>query len=353
MPKIFKKKLRGSVLFLKSPTPKSGRATFAIIERKNGKNKTLYPDQLRTINEKFKLGQLNYDQARLLAEEVLEKITPKQAVVHNQANLKLVEDYWEKDYGSRDLVDASSAKNRLLRAAEAVGTLSILIATRNDLQDQVDRRFKGNRQRDIVAALNQLLKFAGRDIRLRKSREEIKRIRKITVDELYRILPYIKDEKLRLMHEVAFGTGLRAGELFGITEENLKKEHLEFDTQIDVDGIRRHTKNRKSRSAYILQKFRPAVKEWVAIPLSDRLKFRKRSIAKITREASKKALDREITFHDLRHSYAVYLISKNVSLSLVAQSLGDSIRVAERYYVGFAPEPESIAQISALERRGK
>jgi hypothetical protein len=47
-------------------------------------------------------------------------------------------------------------------------------------------------------------------------------------------------------------------------------------------------------------------------------------------------------FHDLRHSYAVYLIGKGMSLDWVAQSLGNSRDVCERFYKSHILQDDSI-----------
>ena len=45
--------------------------------------------------------------------------------------------------------------------------------------------------------------------------------------------------------------------------------------------------------------------------------------------------EKHLKFHDLRHSYAIYLLSLGMSLERVAQSLGNSIQFCQQYYVGF------------------
>ncbi len=219
------------------------------------------------------------------------------------------------------------------------------------IQQEIDRRFKGNKQRSIVSALNQLLKFTGRNIKLREAREEIAHVSYISENELELLLTQIEDEKFRLMHEVAFATGLRAGELFGLLPEHIKEDYIEVGSQIDVSRIRRHVKNRKPRKAYMLPGYEKKIREWAKIPIEERLKFRNRSIARITRTASRKALKKEITFHALRHSYAIYLVSKGVGLTHVAQFIGDTLKVTERYYSGHVSTPESIQLVKTILKR--
>ncbi len=121
---------------------------------------------MEAINKRFLAKKINFAQARQLASEVVDQIQPKTAVLHNQANLKLLDEYWETEYAQRDIVDVRSAWNRLMRAVESVGHYSLMAAGRDELQQEIDKSFKGNKQRSIVSALNQLLKFTGRNIKL-------------------------------------------------------------------------------------------------------------------------------------------------------------------------------------------
>ncbi len=141
---------------------------------------------------------------------------------------------------------------------------------------------------------------------------------------------------------------MRAGELFGLLPNHIRVDHIEVSSQIDVNRMRRAVKNRKPRKLYVLPGFESRVKKWAELPIEERLKFRKRSIAKYTRRASRKALGREITFHCLRHSYGVFLVSKGVGLTHVAQFIGDTLKVTERYYSGHVSTPESIQLVKTI-----
>lgn len=349
MLKPSKKKLE-SMLWLKRPTVKSESAKFSLIEKlPSGKCQTLRDQRLTAINLLFKEKQISFQEAEQQCLSLLESLKPKRKRLFNSSNAKLLEEYWERAYLHRDLVDKKSAKNRLIRAIDAVGSLSILSSDERELQREVDRKFKGNAQRRIVEALNQIFKFFKTGVKLRLAREDWGEISYVTEEELKKILPHIKDPQIRLMHEVAFGTGLRAGELFGILPKDFKSDRsLLVESQIDVNRKRRSTKTRRSRRAIVFKQFVDALNQWLEIPIEERLKFRKRSISKITREASAKAIGRSITFHDLRHSYAIYMVSKGIGLTDVKNSIGDTMKVCERYYAGFISTPETINRLSKL-----
>jgi integrase len=340
------------VIFLKSPSPKNGRATFAIVRRKRVKgktvNETLKPEALIAINEQFTSKKITFEQARLLAQEVVHTLTPpKTAVLHNEANLKILNDYWADQYEERDIVDPASARNRLVRAVEAVGHYSLLSASKAELQKEIDSRFKGNKQRVIVSALNQILSWLKRGIKLKKNREEFARVRHITREELDQLLSHIQHPVLELFHRVAFGTGLRYGELFSILPEDVGAESIKLSYQYDRDGTQRATKNRRVRKAFILPEFHKDVVQLANLTIEERLQYRNFPISKVTQKAAKK-IGKSCSFHDLRHSYAIYLISKGASLTLVSQSIGDSIKVTEQYYAGFVLTPESIQLLSSI-----
>ena len=60
---------------------------------------------------------------------------------------------------------------------------------------------------------------------------------------------------------------------------------------------------------------------------------------------------KHLTFHALRHCYAINLLSMGVSMSLVAQSLGNTLSVCQQYYVGFELTNDSIDAIQAIVKK--
>jgi integrase len=59
-------------------------------------------------------------------------------------------------------------------------------------------------------------------------------------------------------------------------------------------------------------------------------------------------------FHDLRHSYAIHMLEKvEVSLTMVAKLLGDSIQVVEQYYAGFALGEEGLRSVDLLYKSSR
>ena len=53
-------------------------------------------------------------------------------------------------------------------------------------------------------------------------------------------------------------------------------------------------------------------------------------------------------WHDLRHSYAIFLLTKGVPIQLVAQSMGNSVSVCEKHYAGFVLTDVGISAINNI-----
>jgi integrase len=344
--------------------PGSGRRTFQVLRRvlKRGekpKHETVANERLDAINASL-LNELQDAQTceiqvrELMAD--LQKIERQRlpTIVHNEENQRVLQQYWDKEYSDRGLTNPDAAYNRLVRAVSAVGSLSLFSASQSDLQKAVNKKYPDNRQRDVVAATNQLLKFIGRGIELKRRPEVVEDPHYLTTEELAAAQKHVEDPLDRLFQRVAFGTGLRAGEVFALTPESVMGAQFFTQHQIDRHLQRRHNKRKlsKRRAVYVLPGFEGDVREWVGIPLKTRLKMRNKRHAAILTAACVKAFpdlpEKHVVFHDLRHSYAIYLVSRGVSLSQVAQCLNNSVVVCERYYSGFVLKDETIESIKRI-----
>lgn len=337
--------------------PDQTRKSFLVLKLSITNNKRVYEkvenEAIDAINKAFQKDKA-LSACIVLAKEVianlykeLNKHNPK--VVHNSANRDLLEKFWKDEYEHRDLIDFESSKNDFKRAIEAVGPLSLYSTTREDLQKEVAKSTKGNKQRRIVERLNTLLKYIGRDIKLRKDKKHHQDVAYLNETDVLKMLKHIESEDVRLMAEAAFYTGCRTGELFAISSTTIRTNTILVQSQIDREGNKRGTKNRLVRKAFIIAAGRTRVKQWAAL---DKSSFRNLKFADIINQACQRAFPEDqskwIVFHDLRHSYAIYLLSKGISLSLVAQSLGNSVTVCQENYAGFSLADESIDSIEQI-----
>jgi integrase len=337
--------------------PGKGRASYSVLRdevKPDGRRaqSIVRDERIDAVNIAFK----NQTQSPAICEMQLQQVIESLYVPHRLAkaqfteeNRKLLERYWETEYADRTLADTDSAKNDLLRAIAAVGTLSLVSASKDQLQKEVDKKFKGNKQRRRVSRLNQLLKFAGRPIRLRRDKKEKRRVKYLSPEEFERVIRYISDPVEQMVVTVCYSVGCRIGEAFGLTTADYKSNVVHVDKQMKRD-LQITDRKRGGECDSVPNPIGVVrLKEW--LKFKDRETYRNRDWPEIVRTACQKAFPDDsskwITTHGLRHSYAIWLLSKGVSLSLVAQSLGDSMAVVEEHYTGFVLTPESIEMIKS------
>jgi integrase len=330
------------------------------INRVTQKTETVKVPEIQHIAEMFLDGKIDDDEARKLLSDLRFKLYEKDGatitkIVFNTENRKLLEKYWKDEYEYRlgRLVDSKTTWYDLSRAVDAVGKVSLITGTRSEIQKQIDKVAKGNKHRRIVFKLNQLLKYLGRDIELLPAHKVPYEVRHIALEELPLVLNKIPDPKSRIMVEAAFRTGCRLGELFALDLRTYSSNRnvIKVAKQLDLNGVRRQTKNRKERTAYVLPGSAPVLEAWVAV--RDQVTNAERITAAATvKKACALAFPKDkskwLTFHDLRHCYVIHLLSNGVPLDHVAQSIGDSISVAQEHYAGFNLSPTSLDLINKI-----
>jgi len=356
--------ISGEYIAVKKPSELTGgkgkRRRFALSQKVGKAFKLLTSEELESINENYVSGVITAKQALDKVEELVQQLYKerdqhKPQVVHMPANIRVLNKYWDMVYSDRELVDRETMFNDIKRAVGSVGKLSLISATKTQLQQTVNEFYKQspNLQRRAVTRLNQLLKFLNRGFQLSKVRERMEEIQHLSMREWMKVSDRIEDKGFKILCWVAMTTGCRLGEIFAISDTNVnwKKNYINVSTQIDKDFKRRTTKNRRSRKAFLLDEGQEWLKLWLDISDSEKERLRTIHHADKLKEACEKVFSNQnkfIKFDDLRHSYAVHLLSKEVPLSFVAQSLGNSHKVCEKYYVGFVLADESIETISRI-----
>lgn len=295
--------------------------------------------------------------------------------VFNSENRALLEKYWRAEYAGRDLVDPDTMRGDLRRAVDAVGSIPLLSGDRGELQAALGDVAAGDagKQRRLASRLNQLLAWAGRDFRLRLSKPTRPDVLFLTLEEFELVLPHFgrararkdgsyragareRETGLHLLARVALHSGCRLGEIFGLTSASLREGYLRVVTQLDPGMRRRETKTRQERRASVIPPGMEYVRAWLDLPAEVRAELRGVKHATEWRRAcvrafGKKRADKLVTFHDLRHSYAVHLIGRGVPINLVAQSLGNSVAVCEKYYAGFVLSDASVDAIQGILKK--
>ncbi len=277
--------------------------------------------------------------------------------VFNQQNQNLMERYWRVEYeeSDRDVKDPASAKGKLQRTIFAMGNVSLVSANKAEIIKQFEsNRFPRNKERELTDKLNALLKFAGRDVRIRKKQEERPKVKHLNEKDMLKVAKYVnqtdsnEDQALEAMIMLAFYSGLRLGELYALTKQSLKGKGLEVISQIDKDDIERDPKWGSARMAFLFPQGTPYFKKWTE--LKDSIEISRSLVSKRFNRACRKIFSDDKSkwckFHDTRHSYAIHLLQHDVSLSLISQSLGNSIVVCQKYYAGFSLTNETIETVS-------
>lgn len=352
-----------SILTLRNPKPSEKRAGFCLLllEPKDGKRKAKVHKcpELDEINRAYKQGALNLAEASALARDLRDRearrlFGNKQKPITLAENRKLLADYWDRDYQFRDVVAPEMMRYDLERALGFIGTLSLYTCTQGELVAKLNKEgLKSNSRRRVVLRLNQLLKFAKRDFTLKMPRQEFLEIKYLNLDEARELGVHLGGIDGHLVI-LAFSTGCRLGELYALRDASLlapkgKYAELLIDSQIRKDGTRALPKNRKPRTTKVLPYANEALKAWLS---TAERPPRNRPYNEIVKNACKRLWKekphKHITFHDLRHSFALEMRRLGESVSSVANLLGNAVQVCETYYTGHGMADESL---EALDER--
>lgn len=350
--------------------PGHGRKSFTIYEdikiRGGGgrRCKKVEDERLIAINKSFQLGTQTHEQCVVLIKEIVKDLYKKDhrcrknINIHNSENWKVFEDYWEQVYSFRPLINEISAINELKRAIESIGKLSIYSASREEIQTCVDKKYSGNTQRRVVARLTQILKFIGRDnVKLRKQPKDFIKVSYLNENEFRKILSVVPTEIEKSLLQLCYYSGLRIGEAYGLESHHLLPNGtIRVAGQLDRNGVRRNTKTKKLRLAYLFPDGIKAFNYWTQASEEEKLIInRDESSRELMKKYCKIAFPNDstkhLTFHALRHCYAINLLNRGISMSLVAQSLGNTLSVCQQYYVGFVLTDDSIEAIHAIIKK--
>ena len=351
--------------------PGWGRKSFAIyvdVKSPDGKRscETIKDERLAAINRAFQNGSQSLEQSVVQVKEIIQDLyrqdprCRRKRNVHNNENWKLFEEFWNEVYSRKKLISEYSARTEFRRAIDSLGPLSLYSASRDEIQKAVDEKFRGSSQRRIISRLRQLLKYIGRErVRLRMDSKDYSKVTYLTEEEFAKVLLHITSDIERALIELCFYSGLRIGEAYGLTAASLLPNGtLRITGQLDRSGVFRATKTKKPRIAYLFPEGLPAFHKWVSASREerdtiDRDDASRDHMKKHCRVAFPDDPSKHLTFHALRHCYAINLLSKGVSMSLVAQSLGNTLSVCEQHYVGFELTSDSIQAIKSIVGRSQ
>ncbi|MEK6953063.1 MAG: tyrosine-type recombinase/integrase [Nanoarchaeota archaeon] len=227
-----------------------------------------------------------------------------------------------------------------------------------DVKEFLDKLIEKGRAGNTINVYLNSLKFLLEEILNKKMKLNIKYSKKpvklpivLTREELIRLFNVIKNEKHKLMIELIYSAGLRVSELL-----NLKVKDLELEKNY---SFVRQGKGNKDRIFIIAEKLKQRIKDLIKkenlgfednVFLSNRkYKYNARSIQEIVKKAAKRAkINKKISPHTLRHSFATHLIENGYSISEVQALLGHKSPETTFIYVHTA-SPNMIKVKSPLD----
>lgn len=350
--------------------PGHGRASFTIykdVKSVEGARSYIKIEdgRLEAINKSFRDGIQSLETCRVQVKEIIREMYEELKrelgiVVHNHENDKVFHEFWQKEYAHRPLVCEYAARCEFTRVIASLGHLSIYSTSREEIQECIDSKFIGNTQRRAVQRLTQILKFIGRtDIRLRRNPTEHHSVTYLTQKELEKLLIFVENPIEKALITLCFYSGLRIGEAYALEPHSFRPHNstIRVKTQIDREEKRRQTKTRRERTAYLCPEGSEAFHIWVNASKEERNTINRQQASRdIMKRYGRLAFpnneSKHLTFHALRHCYATHLLSRGVSMSLVAQSLGNSLSVCQQYYTGFELTTDSIEAINTIMKIG-
>lgn len=324
--------------------PRGAHRTFKIIDSSSRPFRTVQNSELDAINTEFRAGRLSYEKAHQAAEELADRLTPARIDSWLPENEALADAYWRaRIRPKRSNVAPEAAKHRIFWAVRQLGATSILKASVDALYDALSHLSPTQKKR-CAFTLNAMMRWKGMDKVLYTERVPESAPEYLTYDEITSISLPRKEWNLCML--TAFATGCRYGELFTIGPLSFREDgtHVLINGQIKKDLKFHATKNQKSGEVYIIPELREAVHEWAQVPQDVKMQMRaKGQPGKQFKLLCAKVAKKDMTFHNLRHSYARFMSTQNegkwlspdregATLEDLRVSLRDSMATVERYY---------------------
>ena len=204
------------------------------------------------------------------------------------------------------------------------------------LLTKVDKGLSSQTVNQSLQAINffcwNVLKFRGKiDIKFAKTPSKLPIV--LSRDEIQSILSTISNEKHNLMIAIAYSGGLRVSEVINLKIKDINLAEL----TIHIKGA----KGNKDRITILPEKLVENIKKLISSKNLDDFVFASERGGKLTERTAQKVFEnallttgiqKEATFHSLRHSFATHLLENGVDVRYVQELLGHAnIRTTQLY----------------------
>lgn len=159
----------------------------------------------------------------------------------------------------------------------------------------------------------------------------------LSKEEIKKLIDAADFEKTKLMIKTLYSTGLRVSEL-----TNLTPKDIDFN---ENNGFVRSGKGKKDRRFFLSQSLSKELKKYLENNPNNKYLFSEdkpltsRNIQTIIKRLGKKAnINKKITPHSMRHSFATHLLENGANLAEIQQLLGHENLETTRIYVHISQE---------------
>ena len=180
-------------------------------------------------------------------------------------------------------------------------------------------------------------RYVIKDNRIKEQKRPVqdKKLPKVlSAEEILNLIYAHSNEKHRLLLMLVYSSGLRVGEAV-----KLKKEDIDFSRKVIYINLGKGRKDRytmlSEKAAHFLSDYleKNNIEKWLFPGQSGKNHLAVRSAQRIFENAIEKAaITKNVSIHDLRHSFATHLLESGTDIRYIQDLLGhSSIRTTERY----------------------
>ena len=319
-----------------------------------------YKDSSNKWKQKSKQGFKNKRDAKPIAEMMLEELefSIKNNVDTDGASQtfeEVAKIYLEHSTLYKEYNTVKASKNSLAKFS-SLNSIKIKDIQKIDIQSAVDKLVKEDLKQSTIAShvvrLNTFFKYVKEDLNLiinlptngiKTPKEKSKTNKKaLTKPELDKLLRNLINNKFYMVAFIAANTGIRLGEILGLTWNDLDEINLtlEVNKQWKVPEKNKPSTfgTLKSKNSYrkvpiscnTLKELK-VYKKNNPTDINNRITpFNDSSIFKYLNPKLRELAN--ISIHELRHTYATLLIAKGMDFKTVAELLGHDVQETYRTY---------------------